>query len=348
MSIEIRDLVKTYGAVEVLRSIGLTIAGGELIALLGPSGSGKTTLLRILAGLDWPQSGSIRVDDRDWLSLPTQQRRVGFVFQHYALFEHLTVAENVAFGLRVRPRRERPANAEILSRVARLLDLVQIGTLGQRYPLQLSGGQRQRVALARAIAIEPQVLLLDEPFGALDARIRKDLRRWLRELHQQLGTTTIFVTHDQEEAFELADRVALMEDGRIRQIGTPDDLYRNPATPSVVRFLGEANELPALPQDGALVVRGVDISALGRLPPDARTLFVRARDIELKQDRGAAARVRRIVSTGADFRVEVDLPGAAKLTEVDVPRDVVLAANLQPGDAVALRARRGHAFAQAS
>jgi sulfate transport system ATP-binding protein len=240
MAIEIQGMQKSFGAVPVLRGIDLTIADGELMALLGASGSGKTTLLRILAGLEWPDRGSLTVDGTDWLALEAQKRRVGFVFQHYALFPHLSVFENVAFGLRVRPRAERPEEGEIALRVRRLLDLVRVRELEARYPSQLSGGQRQRVALARALAVEPNVLLLDEPFGALDARIRQELRQELRRVHDELGTTTVFVTHDQDEAFELADRVVVMGEGRIEQIGTPDEISARPATAFVAEFLRQA------------------------------------------------------------------------------------------------------------
>jgi sulfate transport system ATP-binding protein len=242
MAIELTGVEKRFGTVPILRGIDLSIATGELVALLGPSGSGKTTLLRILAGLEWPERGQLLVDGDDWLLRSAQTRRVGFVFQHYALFPHLTAFENVAFGLRVRSRATRPRDSDIRARVGRLLSLVQIEDLGHRFPGQLSGGQRQRVALARALAIEPSVLLLDEPFGALDARVRKDLRQWLRRLHEeQLHMTTVFVTHDQEEAFELADRVVVMAEGRIEQIGSADEILKRPATPAVARFIGTEN-----------------------------------------------------------------------------------------------------------
>jgi sulfate transport system ATP-binding protein len=238
MGIELSGIEKRFGKVPILQGIDLSIAKGELVALLGPSGSGKTTLLRILAGLEWPDAGSLTVDGDDWLARQAQTRRVGFVFQHYALFPHLTAFENIAFGLRVRARAQRPDHSAIRARVERLLRLVQIEDLGERFPAQLSGGQRQRVALARALAIDPAVLLLDEPFGALDARVRKDLRVWLRRLHDELQMTTVFVTHDQEEAFELADRIVVMTEGHIDQIGSPDDILRRPATPAVARFVG--------------------------------------------------------------------------------------------------------------
>jgi sulfate/thiosulfate transport system ATP-binding protein len=241
MSIEVRGIRHRFGTHQALAGVDLAVRRGELVGLLGPSGSGKTTLLRIIAGLEQPDDGSVRLDGVDATREPTQRRRVGFVFQHYALFKHLTVFENVAFGLRVRPRRERPGEQAIRQRVGSLLDLVQLAGLAERYPSQLSGGQRQRVALARALAVEPRVLLLDEPFGALDARVRKDLRRWLRGLHDDLHVTTIFVTHDQDEALELSDRVVIMHDGRIEQDGTPDQVYHAPATPFVHRFIGDVN-----------------------------------------------------------------------------------------------------------
>lgn len=237
MSLVIDSIVKRYGAYPALKGVGFTAPQGAFVALLGPSGSGKTTLLRVLGGLEFPDEGSVRFADLNWLSIPARDRRVGFVFQHYALFRHMTVEQNIAFGLNVRPRRERPSHAEIAQRVKELLDLVQLDGLGARYPSQLSGGQRQRVALARALAIEPRMLLLDEPFGALDARVRKDLRVWLRSLHERLGLTTIFVTHDQDEAFELADLIAVMNKGQMEQYGAPADIRRAPATPFVRDFV---------------------------------------------------------------------------------------------------------------
>jgi sulfate transport system ATP-binding protein len=237
MSIEVRNLSKMFGRHAALRDVSLTVHSGELLALLGPSGSGKTTLLRVIAGLEAPDAGTVHFDGDDATDRSATDRRVGFVFQHYALFRHMTVFENVAFGLRVRPRRHRPLEAEIRRRVDELLALVQLDYLGDRYPSQLSGGQRQRVALARALAVEPKVLLLDEPFGALDAKVRQELRRWLRRLHSQIHVTSVFVTHDQEEALELADRVVVMNDGRIEQDGTPEAVVEQPATPFVMTFV---------------------------------------------------------------------------------------------------------------
>ena len=237
MSLVIEKVQKRFADFEALRGVSLTAPDGAFLALLGPSGSGKTTLLRILGGLEHADLGHVGFAGLDWLTIPARERRAGFVFQQYALFKHMTVAKNIAFGLEVRPSKSRPARAEIKRRVEELLSLVQLENLGGRYPSQLSGGQRQRVALARALAIEPRMLLLDEPFGALDARVRKDLRVWLKGLHSRLGLTTVFVTHDQEEALELGDLVAVMNDGRIEQIGTPDALRNRPATPFVAEFL---------------------------------------------------------------------------------------------------------------
>jgi sulfate transport system ATP-binding protein len=240
VSVTIETVEKGFGRYPALRGVSLDIAEGELVALLGPSGSGKTTLLRIVAGLEAADRGRVMFGDLDATRLSLRERRIGFVFQHYALFRHMTVLDNVAFGLRARPRRERPAEADIRRRSLELLDLVQLGGLEGRYPAQLSGGQRQRVALARALAIEPRVLLLDEPFGALDAKVRKDLRRWLRGLHDRTGHTTLFVTHDQDEALELADRVAILNQGRIEQVGTPHEVVQNPATPFIRDFVDAA------------------------------------------------------------------------------------------------------------
>ena len=245
MDITLRGVTKQFsGTTAALAGIDLSVRSGELLALLGPSGSGKTTLLRTIAGLERPSSGSIFFGEQDASRKTVQERRVGFVFQHYALFRHMTVEQNVGYGLRVRPRTARPSSSEIASRVRDLLDLVQLSGLAERYPAQLSGGQRQRVALARALAVEPQVLLLDEPFGALDAKVRRELRRWLRDIHDRTGHTTLFVTHDQEEALELADRVAILSAGRIEQVGTADQIYDHPASPFVFNFIGESARLP--------------------------------------------------------------------------------------------------------
>jgi sulfate transport system ATP-binding protein len=241
MGIEVRNLTKSFGSFVALRDVSFTVNSGELVALLGPSGSGKTTLLRVIAGLERPEIGTVLFDGDDATARDPRDRGVGFVFQHYALFRHMSVFENVAFGLRVRPRDQRPSEEDIKRRVHGLLELVQLDYLGDRYPSQLSGGQRQRVALARALAVEPTVLLLDEPFGALDAKVRQELRRWLRRLHQEIHLTSVFVTHDQEEALELANRVVVMNEGRIEQDAAPGEVIENPATPFVSNFLGNVN-----------------------------------------------------------------------------------------------------------
>ena len=241
MSIEVRNLNKRFGKTVVCDNLNLDIPSGELVALLGPSGSGKTSLLRIIAGLERPDSGSVLFHGADATFDDVRDRNVGFVFQHYALFGHMSIFENVAFGLRVRPKATRPSEAEIREKVMELLKLVQLDWLSDRYPHQLSGGQRQRIALARALAVEPKVLLLDEPFGALDAKVRKELRRWLRRLHDEMHITSVFVTHDQDEAMEVADRVVVMNLGRIEQDGPPDEVYDRPATPFVLQFLGDVN-----------------------------------------------------------------------------------------------------------
>ncbi|MCW2283434.1 sulfate transport system ATP-binding protein [Rhodoblastus acidophilus] len=263
MTIEIRDISKSYGQNQILRNIDLKINSGELVALLGPSGSGKTTLLRVIAGIEQADAGSgpVLFDNVDVSDVDLGKRRIGFVFQHYALFKHLNVFENVAFGLRAKPRRERPNEAHIREKVQSLLDLIQLGNMAQRFPSQLSGGQRQRVALARALAVEPRVLLLDEPFGALDATVRRELRRWLRRLHDTIHVTTIFVTHDQEEALEVSDRVAVMNGGRIEQYGPPQEVYEKPASAFVFKFLGNYNLFQGRGQGagGEALVRPHDI-----------------------------------------------------------------------------------------
>jgi sulfate transport system ATP-binding protein len=252
MSLIVDAVAKKFDRFAALKGVSFTAPKGAFLALLGPSGSGKTTLLRILGGLEFAEMGRVSYEGEDWLSIPARDMRAGFVFQHYALFRHMNVAKNISFGLDVRPRRQRPPRAEIARRVDELLSLVQLEGLNKRYPSQLSGGQRQRVALARALAIEPRMLLLDEPFGALDAKVRKELRHWLRGLHERLGLTTIFVTHDQEEALEMADFVAILNEGRIEQIGTPREVRDSPATPFVAEFLGTSP-----PPQGVIPLRNV-------------------------------------------------------------------------------------------
>lgn len=337
MSITISGLTKRFGRTDVLRGIDLGVEKGELVALLGPSGSGKTTLLKIIAGLEWPDTGRLMVDGADWLQLAAQDRRIGFVFQHYALFPHMSVRDNLAFGLTVRPRADRPGKSMIVAKVDELLHFLQITHLADRYPAQLSGGQRQRVALGRALAIEPKVLLLDEPFGALDAAIRRDLRRWLRGVHEATGSTTIFVTHDQEEAFELADRVVVMGEGRIEQIGHADAIHDHPATPFVARFMGAVVELPVMLTAGRAEGAGLDLTALPRraLADGTATLFARPEDIRPVPDANSPWRIASRMSNGAHLRLVLSQP-SGHMVEADIPRRTPQADALTPGAAVRL------------
>src|SRR5215472_13006595 len=282
MSVEVKNVAKRFGSFTALDNVNLKVESGELVALLGPSGSGKTTLLRTIAGLEFPDPGAAQIlfYGQDVTAIPASERKAGFAFQHYALFHHLSVFENIAFGLRVRPKQTRPPEPEIRARVGKLLQLIQLEPLARRFPGQLSGGQRQRVALARALAVEPKVLLLDEPFGALDAKVRKELRRWLRQLHDEIHITTLFVTHDQEEALEVADRVAILHDGRIEQIGTPEEIYDHPASPFVYDFLGRVNMFSDRVKDGAVLIGGTEFAAPGTSgEPDTDAIaFVRPHD----------------------------------------------------------------------
>ena len=338
--------MKRFGSFTALDGIDLKVETGELVALLGPSGSGKTSLLRIIAGLDWPDQGEVHFDGEDALNRGAGERHVGFVFQHYALFRHMSVFENVAFGLRVQPRARRPSEAQIKKRVGELLDLVQIAWLMDRYPSQLSGGQRQRVALARALAIEPRILLLDEPFGALDAKVRKDLRRWLRSLHDEIHVTSIFVTHDQEEALEVANRVVVMDKGGIEQIGTPGDVYDDPATAFVHSFIGESIMLPVEISDGRIRL-GDNVLNLepNGAPSGPSKLFIRRHDIAIGPAGSGALQgaVKRVRAFGPTQRADILLSAAGEdtLIEIDAPRDGILKA----GDIVGLQPRRYRIFA---
>jgi sulfate transport system ATP-binding protein len=327
MSIQIQNVSKTFGAYKALDDVSLEVKSGELLALLGPSGSGKTTLLRVIAGLESHDAGQVRFHGADATATHARERHVGFVFQHYALFRHMTIFENVAFGLRVRPRKERFEEREIKDRVMKLLKLVQVDFLAQRYPHQLSGGQRQRVALARALAVEPRVLLLDEPFGALDAKVRKELRRWLRRLHDEMHVTSVFVTHDQEEALEVADRIVVMNHGRIEQLGAPDEVYQHPATAFVYEFLGDVNLF-----HGREYARPHEIDVFR----------------EASIEGSIPARVEHIAPRGAVVRVELTAGTANGTLEVELTREQQRHLALVPGENVYLRPRVLRVFEKAA
>ena len=336
MSIGIRNISKRFGHFVALDGINLDIPTGELVALLGPSGCGKTTLLRIIAGMETPDTGDVLFSGAEATHLHARERQVGFVFQHYALFRHMTVFENVAFGLRVKPRRERPAERDIKRRVMELLGLVQLDWLADRYPSQLSGGQRQRIALARALAVEPKVLLLDEPFGALDTKVRKELRRWLRRLHDEMHISSVFVTHDQEEALEVADRVVVMNHGRIEQIGSPDEVYSNPASPFVYQFLGNVNVFHSRLHGGFAEVERHQAGA---------TAFVRPHDIDLSRhatDGAMEALVQHVHPIGPVVRVE--LLHDSEVIEVELSREKHEVLALENGQSIWFRPRNLKVF----
>ena len=344
MSIQVRNINKRFGSFVALDDVSLDFPTGELVALLGPSGCGKTTLLRVIAGLESADSGQVLLDGEDASATHVRDRQVGFVFQHYALFRHMSVFDNVAFGLRMKPRAQRPSEKQIADKVHALLDLVQLDWLAERFPAQLSGGQRQRIALARALAVEPRVLLLDEPFGALDAKVRKELRRWLRKLHDELHVTSIFVTHDQEEALEVADRVVLMNQGAVEQIGTPEEVYRRPATPFVYGFLGAVNLF-----HGRVDGEGLRVGD-ARLPQQAGGFgegtevlaFARPHELDIVVDAdasaGIAARVSRVLAFGITARVELDGVNGARGQhfEVEITRERVERLGLAEGQTVRL------------
>jgi sulfate transport system ATP-binding protein len=355
MSIAIRDIRKQFGAFKALDGVSLDIEPGELVALLGPSGCGKTTLLRIIAGLEIPDAGSILFNGDDATGLHVRERSVGFVFQHYALFRHLTIFENVAFGLRVKPRALRPPEAEIRSRVTELLKLVQLEFLGDRFPPQLSGGQRQRIALARALAVEPSVLLLDEPFGALDAKVRKELRRWLRRLHDELHVTSIFVTHDQEEALEVADRVVLMNEGRIEQVDSPEAVWAHPASPFVYSFLGDVNLFHGGAEEGRVHIEGLvfDAPAPGVADGAGATAYVRPHEFDIVRHvpggEGIVAQLTRVLMVGPTARLElarVKDGGDRGVIEAHLSAAEFATLGVHAGETLTLRPRQARIFVE--
>ncbi|MES2412887.1 MAG: sulfate ABC transporter ATP-binding protein [Pseudomonadota bacterium] len=360
MSIEIRNISKHFGNFQALGDVSLDIHSGELVALLGPSGCGKTTLLRIIAGLETADEGNILFSGEDTTDVHVRERQVGFVFQHYALFRHMTVFENVAFGLRMKPRSLRPSDAQIKEKVHSLLNLVQLDWLADRFPSQLSGGQRQRIALARALAVEPKVLLLDEPFGALDAKVRKELRRWLRRLHEDLNVTSIFVTHDQEEALEVADRVVLMNQGKVEQIGSPQQVWDHPASPFVYGFLGDVNLFHGRAHDGELQLDGVNIaSPEAANAKDAKAFaYVRPHDFDVQRyapgAEGIAAQLVRAIVIGPTARLEL-IPEEQKQTakgadegliEVQIPSQQYKEMGLREGDLLVLTPKNVRVFVE--
>jgi sulfate transport system ATP-binding protein len=356
MSIEVRGIRKTFGQFAALDGVSLAFPTGELVALLGPSGCGKTTLLRVIAGLELADEGRVLFDGEDAAHRDVRERQVGFVFQHYALFRHLSVFENIAFGLRVKARKQRPPEAVVRKRVHELLELVQLGWLAHRYPAQLSGGQRQRIALARALAVEPRVLLLDEPFGSLDAKVRKELRKWLRRLHDELHITSIFVTHDQDEAVEVADRIVLMNNGRVEQSGTTQQVYERPATAFAYGFLGAVNRFPGRLDGHSLRVGNATVPLAECAGTHGEEVIAFARPHELDivlADEGAhglPAQVRRVLPSGATARIELtgqrgpDGGPDPPHFEVEITRERLAELNLQPGQSVRLTSSRLRVF----
>ena len=352
MSIEVRHIGKRFGSFVALDNESLDFPSGELTALLGPSGCGKTTLLRLIAGLEQPDHGQVLLDGQDASERHVRERQVGFVFQHYALFRHMSVFDNIAFGLRVKPRKLRPSEAQIREKVMQLLLLVQLDWLADRYPSQLSGGQRQRIALARALAVEPRVLLLDEPFGALDAKVRKELRRWLRRLHDELHVTSIFVTHDQEEALEVADRVVLMNKGRVEQVGAPAEVYNQPASPFVYGFLGNVNLFHGRVNEGVMAAAGASLPV-----PDhdhardaAGIAYVRPHELEVEPfvpgAQGIVAELKRVHAIGPLAQLELQRGDDSSLIEAQLPADHFARLNLQQGAKVLVRPKRVRVFLQ--
>lgn len=352
MSIQVKNIQKNFGQFTALSDVSLDFPTGELVALLGPSGCGKTTLLRIIAGLEQPDNGVVEFHGEDATHVHVRERKVGFVFQHYALFRHMTVFDNVAFGLTVRPKDVRPSKKEIAERVHELLRLVQLDWLADRFPDQLSGGQRQRIALARALAVEPKVLLLDEPFGALDAKVRKDLRRWLRRLHDELHITSIFVTHDQEEAMEVADRIVVLNKGKIEQIGTPDEVYNNPASPFVYDFIGQVNLFHSRVNEGWAHIGEFKLPAPehSAIKDSAAIAYVRPHDIELQAEPAGEgfieATVDNVSTAGSVLRIELRHALSDDLFHVELPRSQERLIDLSPGARVYAKPTSSKVFLQ--
>jgi sulfate transport system ATP-binding protein len=349
MSIEIRNVTKTFGSFVAVDDVSLSVPTGELVGLLGPSGSGKTSLLRMIAGLERPDRGQVLFEGQDATGSDVRERGVGFVFQHYALFRYMTVAENVAFGLRVRPRATRPSDAAIRAKVTELLKLVQLDWLGDRYPPQLSGGQRQRIALARALAVEPRVLLLDEPFGSLDAKVRQELRRWLRRLHDEIKVTSVFVTHDQEEALEVSDRVVVMNHGRVEQMGTPQEVFDHPSTPFVMGFLGSVNIFHGRVESGRahLGPLSLDYPEHGDEAPRDAKGFARPHELDVSLEEGEGggfwATLRHVIPAGAVMKLELE-EGEGRLIHVEAPRERVETLEARAGTRLYVRPRHVRIF----
>jgi len=350
MSIKIEEVSKKFGSFDALKDINLDIKTGELVALLGPSGSGKTSLLRIIAGLEEADKGVVLFGAEDMTHIRTTERKVGFVFQHYALFKHMTVFDNVAYGLKVRPKKERPTKAVITAKVNELLGLVKLDAFAKRYPSQLSGGQRQRVALARALAVEPKVLLLDEPFGALDAKVRKELRRWLRRLHDEFNITSIFVTHDQEEALDVADRIVVMNDGKIEQIGTPEEVYDHPNSPFVYDFLGNVNLFHGRLQNGKLLNVHVDMGAadLDSAENKLAVGYVRPHDVTIEREgtdtEAVKAKVIHVHVVGRTVQVELKRHDNDQFLEAELTKERYRELNVKAGEDVYIKPNQLRVF----
>jgi sulfate transport system ATP-binding protein len=352
MSIELQNITKTFGQYTALNNVSLEIRAGELLALLGPSGSGKTTLLRIVAGLDIPDAdgrGTVMLHGENVSQQQVGERKVGFVFQHYALFKHMSVFENIAFGLRVRPRHLRPSKEAIHKKVSELLRLIQLESLGNRYPSQLSGGQRQRVALARALAIEPRVLLLDEPFGALDAKVRQGLRNWLRRLHDELHMTTVLVTHDQEEALEVSDRIVVMNQAKIEQVGTPSEIFHHPASEFVMDFLGNVNVFKGRIEAGRAVLGGVSVAVPGMSHESApaANLYVRPHELDIERlsngTPSLSASIARINPAGSFAKIALRVEDGSEI-QVDLPFERFKELELKTGEQVYVAPRKVRVF----